>query len=115
MTIKRGDIVLVNLAPSIGSEQGKIRPCIIVQSDSLNQVSPNTIIVPLTSKIPEKEYPQLAIVDSKEQGLKEQSAALCNQIRAISIEGRILKKIGNLSQEAMQKVDEAIKVSLGLD
>lgn len=115
MNIKRGDIVLANLEPSFGSEQGKIRPCIIVQNDIANKYSPTTIIIPTTASISDKEYPTEAIIKPEESGLKEVSVALCNQIRTISIEDRILKKIGILKPETMKKVDDALKTSLGLE
>ncbi len=115
MNIKRGDLVLANLEPVLGSEQGKIRPCLIVQNDILNQFSPNTIVVPITSTVPDKKYPHIVIISGEESGLKKQSTILCNQIRTISTKGRILKKIGLLTHETMKKVDEAIKTSIGLD
>lgn len=115
MNIRRGDILLANLEPSRGSEQGKIRPCIVVQNDVANNFSPTTIIVPLTSAFSDKDYPTEARISKEEGSLKEDSVALCNQIRTISIEDRVLKKLGSLKPETMRKVDEAVKTSLGLD
>jgi len=115
MIIKRGDIFLVNLEPAYGSEQGKIRPCLVVQNDMSNKYSPNTIIVPFTSSIPEKDYPSIVVAEPTEAGLTKTSAILCSQIRTISIENRVLKKIGSLKPSTMKKVDEALKTSLGLD
>jgi mRNA interferase MazF len=115
MNLKRGDIVLANLEPAYGSEQGKIRPCIVIQNDIANKYGPTIIIVPTTTSVSGKEYPTEAIISPEESGLKETSAVLCNQIRTISIEDRILKKIGTLKPEAMQKVNEALKTSLALE
>lgn len=115
MTIRRGEIVLVNLEPVMGSEQGKIRPCLIVQNDLLNKFSPNTTIVSITSKISEKQYPHTVIISSDESGLSKESSILCNQIRTISIKDRLIKKLGFLGQSSMKKVDLALKVSLGID
>ena len=115
MIIKRGDILLVNLEPSLGSEQGKIRPCLVVQNDTLNQFSPNTIIVSITSAIPDKKYPHTVIISRLESGLEKESTILCSQIRTISIEDRILKKLGSLEAGTMQKVNEALKTSLALE
>jgi mRNA interferase MazF len=115
MILRRGDILLVNLEPSFGSEQGKIRPCVVIQNDIANQFSPTTIIVPLTSTISDKEYPTVVTLSPQESGLKEKGAALCNQIRTISVQDRVLKKIGSLKPETMKRVDEAIKTSLALD
>lgn len=115
MNLKRGDIVLANLEPAYGSKQGKIRPCIIIQNDIANKFSPTTIIVSFTSAIPEKEYPTVIIAEPKETGLNKTSAILCSQIRTISVEDRILKKIGTLKQSTMRRVDEALKTSLALE
>lgn len=114
MNLKRGDLVLVNLEPAYGSEQGKIRPCIIVQNDIANKYSPTIIIAPITTVLSEKEYPTEVIIHPKESGLKETSVVLCNQIRTISIEDRVLKKIGSLKPILIKKLDEALKTSLGL-
>lgn len=115
MNIKRGEIVLVNLEPSMGSEQGKIRPCLVVQNNVLNRFLTTTIVVPLTSRIPDKDYPSEVVVNPGESGLKEKSSILCHQIRAISFKDRILKKIGSLTPETMRKVNEALKTSLGIE
>ncbi|VVB99780.1 PemK-like, MazF-like toxin of type II toxin-antitoxin system [uncultured archaeon] len=114
MNIRRGEIVLVNLEPVKGSEQGRIRPCLIVQNDIANEYSSTTIVVPFTSTIPEKDYPTVVIVEPSESGLKETSTALCNQIRTISAKDRVIKAIGMLKPATMKKVDEALKTSLGL-
>jgi len=115
MIFRKGDIVLVNLEPTMGSEQGKIRPCIIIQNDIANEFSPTTIIVPLTSSIPDKQYPIEPSIEPEESGLREKSAVLCNQIRTVSIEDRILKKISSLTPGTMRKVNDALKLSLALE
>jgi len=115
MNIKRGDIVLTKLEPVMGSEQGKIRPCLVVQHDIFNQYSPTTIISPFTSKIPDKPYPTVVVVEPNDSGLPEKSAILCNQIRTISKEHRIIKKLGTLKPQTMLQVNEALKASLALD
>jgi len=113
--MRRGDIVLAKLDPAMGSEQGKTRPCLVVQNDISNEFGPTTIIVPFTSTITDKNYPTAVIVEREESGLNEKSTILCNQIRTISAEHRILKKIGSLDQLAMLKVDDALKTSLALE
>jgi mRNA interferase MazF len=115
MIIKRGDIFLTDLEPIKGSEQGKIRPCLVVQNDVANQFSPNTIIVPITSHIPDKFYPTVVVVKPNESGLQRESAILCSQIRTISINDRVMKKLSTLSLSKMQKVNEALKASLGIE
>ena len=114
MIIKRGDIVLTNLEPVKGSEQGKTRPCLVIQNDIGNRASPTTIIAAITSKT-EKEYPFLVQVQKGEGGLPKDSAILLNQIRTISIEHRVIKKIGALKPNTMKKIDDALKVSLSLE
>ncbi len=115
MIIKRGDILLANLEPVMGSEQGKIRPCLVVQNDTANKFSPNTIIVPFTSHIPDKFYPTVVVVSSVESQLPKESAILCSQVRTISVTDRTIRKLGALRPETMKKVNEALKVSLALE
>ena len=115
MNIKKGNIFLVNLEPVLGSEQGKIRPCLIIQNDIANEFSPTTIVVPITSTIPDKQYPTVVIIEPQESGLDKASTVLCNQIRAISTKDRIIKKLGNLKPSTMKKIDEALKTSLALE
>ena len=115
MIIKRGDIFLTDLEPVKGSEQGKIRPCLVVQNDVANQFSPNTIIVPLTSHVPDKYYPTVVVVKPNESGLSKESAILCSQIRIISTNDRVIKPLSKLSPTKMKEVDEALKTSLALD
>ncbi len=85
MNIKRGGIVLVDLEPVKGSEQGKTRPCLIIQNDIGNSVSPTTIVAAITSKI-EKEYPFTVLIRQGEANLPKESLILCNQIRTVSKE-----------------------------
>lgn len=114
MTIKRGDIVLTNLEPVAGSEQGKTRPCLVVQNDLGNQASSTTIVAAITSKT-EKEYPFTVSVQKGDGNLLQDSLVLCNQIRTVSIDHRIIKKLGSLKPSTMKRVDEALKTSLALD
>ena len=112
--IKRGDIILVNLDPVIGSEQGKIRPALIIQNDIGNEYSPTTIVAPITSKIFSKQFPTNIEIDKTNSPLKEKSTILLNQIRAID-RSRIIKTYGKLSIKKMKEVDEALMNSLGLE
>jgi len=114
ISIKRGDIVLVNLDPVVGSEQGKIRPVLIIQNDISNEYSPITIIAPITSKIYSKEFPTNVQISSKESGLEKESTILLNQIRTID-KSRIIRKISKLNEQIMRKVNLAVKASLSLD
>lgn len=114
MEIRRGDIFLVNLEPVIGSEQGRTRPCLIIQNDEGNKVSPTTIIAPTTTKFFTKEFPTNIEITAEESGLNSDSTILFNQIRAID-KSRLIKKLCHLNPLIMQKVDLAIKISLGLE
>lgn len=113
MEIRRRDIFLTNLEPVVGSEQGRARPCLIIQNDEGNKFSPTTILAPITTKIFEKEYPTNVEIFAEESGLDFDSTVLLNQIRTID-KSRIIKLLGRLDQIAMHKVDIAIKVSLAL-
>jgi len=114
LEIKRGDIVLVDLDPTKGSEQGKTRPALVIQNDIGNKYSPTTIVAPLTSSYG-KVYPVNVEIKAGEAGLKKDSVVLLNQIVTVDIKARIMKKVGKLSEDKMREVDKAIEISLGLD
>ena len=114
MIIKRGEIFLANLEPIRGSEQGGVRPVLIIQNDISNKHSPVIIIAAITSKIFEKEYSTNIFISKDESGLDKDSTIMLNQIRTID-NVRLMKKIGLLDNFTMNKVDRAIKVSLALD
>jgi mRNA interferase MazF len=113
MEIKRGDILLVNFEPVKGHEQGRVRPALVIQDNILNKFSPLTIVAPITSKIYEKEYPNNVFLEKEDSNLNKNSTILLNQLRSIDKQ-RIIKKIGFLDNFTMNKVNGAIKVSLGL-
>jgi mRNA interferase MazF len=114
MEIKRGDIVLVNLEPVEGSEQGGVRPVLIIQNNIFNKYSPITIIAPITSKVYEKDYPTNIFISKEDSNLNKDSTILLNQIRAID-KLRVRKKLSSLDIFTMSKVDMALKISLGLN
>lgn len=114
MQIKKGDILLINFEPVRGSEQGRIRPALVVQNDILNKFSPLTIVLPITSKIYSKEYPTNILISKIESKLKVDSTILSNQIRTID-KNRIIKKIGSLDNFIMKRVNMALKISLELN
>jgi len=115
MDVKRGEIFLVDLEPVKGSEQGLKRPAVVIQNDIGNKYSPTTIVAPLTSKYEETNPAQVNLEADPETGLKKDSTVLLNQIRTISTEHRILKKIGKIPREKMQEINKAIKISLALE
>ncbi len=112
--ILRGDIVVANLEPIIGSEQGGVRPCLILQNNYGNKYSPLTIIAPITSKVHEKEFPTNVFIKKEDSKLDKDSTILLNQIRTID-KTRVIKKISSLDIYLMNKVDRALKISLDLD
>ena len=114
MKIKRGDVVLVNLDPPVGSEQGKVRPAVVIQNDIGNEYSPTTIVAPITSKIFSKEFPTNVHLPTEDSGLKMESTILLNQIRTID-KSRIIKRYKALTSGAIQKINLAIKASLDLE
>jgi mRNA interferase MazF len=114
MIIRRGDIFLANLEPIKGSEQGGIRPVLIIQNDISNKHSPVTIIAAITSKIFDKEFPTNVFVSQKDSKLDKDSTILLNQIRTID-NSRLIKKIGSLDSLIMNQVDKSLKVSLFLN
>ncbi|MBS3169914.1 type II toxin-antitoxin system PemK/MazF family toxin [Candidatus Woesearchaeota archaeon] len=111
--IKRGDIWTVSLDPTIGHEIKKLRPAIIIQNDIGNKYSPMTIIAPITSQHTEKVFPIEVLITKENAEIEKTSKVLLNQIRAVDKE-RLIKRIGRLDEETVEKVNEALKVSLGL-
>jgi len=114
INIKRGDVVLVNLDPVVGSEQGKIRPVLIIQNNISNEYSPTTIIAPITSKIYSKEFQTNVFLPKKDSGLDKDSTILLNQIRTID-KSRISKRLSAVNEQIMKRVNMSIKSSLDLD
>jgi len=112
-TISRGDVVLCDLNPVIGTEQAGIRPVIILQIDPANAVSPHTIIAPLTTKIRRALLPSHVYVPVGAGGLTQDSVVLCEQIRVID-RRRILKVLGHLKEGYMKEIGKALSVILGL-
>ena len=109
---KRGDVYLVNLDPTIGSEIKKTRPAVIIQNDVGNQYSPVTIIAPITSG-DKAIYPVEVEIKSPVGGLANDSLILLNQIRTVD-QRRLVKRLGQIDKNTMRKIDQAIMISLGL-
>jgi len=114
LLIKRGDIFYADLNPTKGSEQAGRRPVIVIQNNTGNKMAPTTIVAPLTTKKFLKEYPTNVHVKKSMADLKEDSVILLAQIRTVD-KNRLGRKIGAVSGEFLKRVDEAIKISLGLD
>ena len=111
--VKRGDIFYADLSPVVGSEQGGIRPVIIIQNDIGNKYSPTIIVAAITSQINKAKLPTHVEISSEEYGLNKDSVVLLEQIRTID-KKRLKEKIGHMTEKDIQKVDEALLVSMGL-
>ncbi|MCX8131266.1 MAG: type II toxin-antitoxin system PemK/MazF family toxin [Clostridia bacterium] len=113
MVIKRGDIFYADLSPVVGSEQGGVRPVLIVQNDTGNKYSPTVIAAAITSQINKAKLPTHIEISAQEYGLMKDSVILLEQIRTIDKQ-RLREKIGHLDDELMDKVNEALSISFGL-
>ena len=113
MVIRRGDIYYADLRPVIGSEQGGIRPVLIIQNDTGNKHSPTVIIAAITSKMNKAKLPTHVEVDSHKYNIIKDSVILLEQIRTID-KKRIDERLGCLSSDTMEKVNIAIKTSLDI-
>ena len=114
MEVRRGDIVIVDLDPTEGSEQRGTRPCLVVQNNVGNENAPTTIVVPFTTSFGDELYPFEVLVTADESHLQEDLVALCSQLRTVSIEHRITTVVGSVSDERMDAVDTPLEYSLGL-
>ncbi|MBQ9097745.1 MAG: type II toxin-antitoxin system PemK/MazF family toxin [Clostridia bacterium] len=114
MIVKRGDIYYADLSPVIGSEQGGVRPVLIVQNDVVNKYSPTVIAAAITSQINKAKMPTHIEIGAENYGLNKDSVILLEQIRTIDKQ-RLREKIGRLSDDLMDGVDRAIGISFGLE
>lgn len=113
MTIKRGDIYYADLSPVIGSEQGGVRPVLIVQNDIGNKYSPTVIAAAITSQQGKTELPTHIEVNGDSCGLAKDSVVLLEQVRTID-KRRLKEKMGSLPNRDMNKINNAISISMGL-
>lgn len=113
MLVKRGDIFYADLSPVIGSEQGGVRPVLIVQNDVGNRYSPTVICAAITSQINKAKLPTHIEIDCKQCTLVKDSVVLLEQVRTID-KKRLREKICRLDNDIMQKVDKALIISFGL-
>ena len=111
--IKRGDIFYADLSPVIGSEQGGLRPVLIVQNDVGNKYSPTVIAAAITSKMGKARLPTHIDIYKDKVGLQKDSVILLEQIRTLD-KKRLKEKMGHLDDDVMEKVNSAIAVSFGL-
>ena len=113
MVIKRGDVFYADLSPVIGSEQGGVRPVVIIQNDVGNKYSPTTIVAAITSQMNKTKLPTHVKVKAENNDLPKNSVILLEQVRTID-KKRLREKIGKFGTKIMDDVDEALKISIGL-
>lgn len=112
--IKRGELYYADLSPVVGSEQGGIRPILIVQNDTGNKYSPTIIAAAITSQLNKAKLPTHIELSANEYGLAKNSVILLEQIRTLD-KRRLKERIGELSQVTMKKVNVALLISLGFN
>ena len=113
MKVKRGDLYSTDLSPVVDSEQGGVRPVIVVQNDVGNKYSPTIIVAPVTSQMNKAKLPTHVKLKGNKYGLPKNSVALMEQLRTID-KKRLREKIGTFSVDIMNKIDEAMTISLAL-
>ena len=111
--VKRGEVYFADLSPVIGSEQGGMRPVLIIQNNVGNHYSPTVIVAAITAKIQKAKMPTHVEVSAEKHGLERDSVVLLEQIRTIDKQ-RLKDKVTQLDYQLMQKVDEALEISVGL-
>ena len=113
MYVRRGDIYYADLSPVVGSEQGGVRPVLIVQNDVGNKYSPTVIAAAITSRMGKANLPTHIEIDARECGLSKDSVVLLEQVRTIDKQ-RLRERMGALDNSDMTKVNQALNVSFGL-
>ncbi|MBE5821505.1 MAG: type II toxin-antitoxin system PemK/MazF family toxin [Clostridiales bacterium] len=114
MSIKRGDMYYADLSPVVGSEQGGVRPVLIVQNDVGNKYSPTVIAVAITSQLNKNKLPTHIELNCQDYGLSKDSVILAEQIRTID-KKRLKDRIGHIDNEIMDKVNNALGISFGFN
>lgn len=113
MEVRRGDIFIADLDPVVGSEQGGVRPVVIVQNDRGNRFSPTVICAAMTSRLSKHDLPTHVWVSSKDSGLRSDSLVLCEQIRTLE-KRRLQTRVGRVDDLVIRRVEEALRAALGL-
>lgn len=113
ISVKRGDIYYADLSPVVGSEQGGLRPVLIIQNDVGNRYSPTVIAAAITSRLGKTKLPTHIDVHAERAGLSRDSVVLLEQLRTLD-KRRLKERMGRLDDDMMREIDAAIAVSLGL-
>ena len=115
MVVRRGDMFYADLSPVVGSEQGGVRPVLIIQNDTGNKYSPTVIAAAITSQTGKAKLPTHIEIGLENGGLKSDSVILAEQIRTID-KCRLKEKIGHIdNRQIMEKVNDAIGISFGME
>ena len=109
--VMRGEVWFADLSPSKGSEQGGMRPVLVIQNNIGNKHAPTTIVAPITSRLTKHLLPTHISLSVGEGGLRAESIVLMEQIRVVD-KSRLLQKLGMIPSQKVLEVDEAIRVSL---
>lgn len=112
-TIKRGEVFYADLSPVVGSEQGGVRPVLIVQNDVGNRHSPTVIAAAITSQTDKNRMPTHISISGQNCGLQRDSVVLLEQVRTID-KRRLREKMGSVDRQSMREIDQALQVSFGL-
>ncbi|MCM3714674.1 type II toxin-antitoxin system PemK/MazF family toxin [Halalkalibacter oceani] len=113
MIVKRGDVYFADLSPVVGSEQGGVRPVLIIQNDIGNRFSPTVIVAAITAQIQKAKLPTHVEINAKRYGFDRDSVILLEQVRTIDKQ-RLTDKITHLDDDMMNRVNDALFISLGL-
>ncbi|MBR3918096.1 MAG: type II toxin-antitoxin system PemK/MazF family toxin [Clostridia bacterium] len=113
MAVKRGDIYYADLSPVVGSEQGGIRPVLVLQNDIGNKYSPTVIVAAITSQINKSKLPTHLSIRADQFGIAKDSVVLLEQLRTID-KKRLRERVCHIDTDNMKKIDYALKISLGL-
>jgi len=111
--VKRGEVYYADLSPVVGSEQGGVRPVLIIQNDIGNRYSPTVIAAAITSQINKAKLPTHVEIQAKQYGFEKDSVILLEQIRTLD-KRRLKERVAFLDNEIMKKVNRALEISLGL-
>jgi mRNA interferase MazF len=113
LIVQRGEVYFADLSPVVGSEQGGIRPVLILQNDIGNRFSPTVIVAAITAQIQKAKLPTHVEINAKKYGFDRNSVILLEQIRTLDKQ-RLTDKITKLDHDMMNKINQALEISLGL-
>lgn len=113
MIVKRGEVYFADLSPVVGSEQGGVRPVLVIQNNIGNRFSPTVIVAAITAQIQKAKLPTHVEIEAEKYGFERDSVILLEQIRTIDKQ-RLTDKITQLDEQMMDKINDALEISLGL-